>query len=227
MKIWDRGDYELLNVEPTDEGIAKGELKIILNGSRVRGEWHLVKTKRSERDWLFFKSRDAYARVAIGARDEHACRAFKETAELVWLFDKHTPALDRMSMDGGELHLVEVNGRIVIPIRADHLVWSADLEQRVERAPPGPERLLWASGTVSGRARAELAGRGVEVRDRVFARYGDKIDVARVLLPDRVESAQAGSGENQTQKLVDDVGEGVKKVFGSFGDLLGSGESKE
>ncbi len=63
MKIWDRGEYELLNVPPTDEGISSGELKFILHGTRARGEWHLVKTRRSEKDWLFFKSRDAYARA--------------------------------------------------------------------------------------------------------------------------------------------------------------------
>lgn len=60
MTIWDRGTYEVvLGTGP--EAVAKGELKVVLRGRRLRGEWHLVKTKGGPNHWLLFKSRDRYA----------------------------------------------------------------------------------------------------------------------------------------------------------------------
>ncbi len=69
MQIWDRGTFRCIDAkqQPTDprQSIAGGELKVILDGRRVRGEWHLVKTKQDENSWLMFKSKDRYA-----ARDD-------------------------------------------------------------------------------------------------------------------------------------------------------------
>src|SRR6266540_795712 len=45
VRIWDRGTYDLL--EWTDKKVS-----FRLNGERHRGEYHLVKTGRGERDWL-------------------------------------------------------------------------------------------------------------------------------------------------------------------------------
>jgi bifunctional non-homologous end joining protein LigD len=59
MVIWDRGTYFETRGDPRD-GLAEGELKIVFDGAKLRGEWHLVKT-RGERDWLLFKSRDRYS----------------------------------------------------------------------------------------------------------------------------------------------------------------------
>ncbi|MFQ5504290.1 MAG: non-homologous end-joining DNA ligase [Planctomycetota bacterium] len=58
MKIWDRGTYELLAGTSLDAG----ELKLALRGRRLRGEWHLVKTRGRKDHWLLFKARDRYAR---------------------------------------------------------------------------------------------------------------------------------------------------------------------
>jgi bifunctional non-homologous end joining protein LigD len=69
MQIWDAGTYELIKGPKTRGGppdintaLAKGELKLVLKGQRLRGEWHMVQTKREGgRDWLLFKARDRYA----------------------------------------------------------------------------------------------------------------------------------------------------------------------
>jgi len=62
MQIWDTGVYELLRGADITAALAKGELKLVLRGRRLRGEWHLVQTKREGgRDWLLFKARDRYA----------------------------------------------------------------------------------------------------------------------------------------------------------------------
>lgn len=61
--IWDTGKVKWLN-DP-DEGMAKGELKFVLAGERLKGEFHMVKIKPREGErgnpWLLFKSKDAFA----------------------------------------------------------------------------------------------------------------------------------------------------------------------
>ena len=62
MKIWDTGEYVLRKSPDISHALAKGELKLELMGRRLRGEWHLVRTKAAEgRNWLLFKARDRYA----------------------------------------------------------------------------------------------------------------------------------------------------------------------
>ncbi|MEZ5971593.1 MAG: non-homologous end-joining DNA ligase, partial [Hyphomonadaceae bacterium] len=61
--VWDTGKVHWL-LDP-DEGMAKGELKFVLAGERLQGEFHMVKIKPREGErgnpWLLFKSKDAFA----------------------------------------------------------------------------------------------------------------------------------------------------------------------
>ncbi|MGQ0534289.1 MAG: DNA ligase D [Caulobacteraceae bacterium] len=61
--IWDTGRVKWL-LDP-DEGMKKGELKFVLAGERLKGEFHMVKIKPREGErgnpWLLFKSKDAFA----------------------------------------------------------------------------------------------------------------------------------------------------------------------
>lgn len=61
MAIWDRGTYELVKIPTWEESLDKGELKIVLHGRRLRGEWHLVRTTQGKNTWLLFKSKDRFA----------------------------------------------------------------------------------------------------------------------------------------------------------------------
>jgi len=61
MTIWDRGTYELVKIPTWEESLEKGELKITLYGKRLRGEWHLVRTKQAKNSWLLFKSKDRFS----------------------------------------------------------------------------------------------------------------------------------------------------------------------
>ncbi len=63
MTIWDHGHYELLNAPDASAGVASGKLELRLFGKRLRGEWHLVKTREKD-EWLLFKKKDGYAREA-------------------------------------------------------------------------------------------------------------------------------------------------------------------
>ncbi|MEE8143239.1 MAG: non-homologous end-joining DNA ligase, partial [Planctomycetota bacterium] len=62
MTIWDAGHYIARPKRDILADLAGGDLKIILYGRRLRGEWHLVRTSKDEKEWLLFKHRDLYAR---------------------------------------------------------------------------------------------------------------------------------------------------------------------
>jgi bifunctional non-homologous end joining protein LigD len=62
MTIWDRGRYDLLKGADGPKAIAEGKLEIRLRGRKLRGEWHLVKTRSEKDEWILFKGRDRYAR---------------------------------------------------------------------------------------------------------------------------------------------------------------------
>lgn len=61
MTIFDRGTYALARGEDPVAEFDAGELKFVLFGRRLRGEWHLVRTKGERgKSWLLFKSKDRY-----------------------------------------------------------------------------------------------------------------------------------------------------------------------
>jgi bifunctional non-homologous end joining protein LigD len=58
VMIWDAGTWEP-EVEDVDRALAKGDLKFILHGQKLRGSWVLVRMR--ERQWLLIKHRDKFA----------------------------------------------------------------------------------------------------------------------------------------------------------------------
>ena len=56
--VWDRGEW--VPIEDWREGLEKGKLLFELKGYKLKGRWTLVKLKKSEKDWLLIKERDAY-----------------------------------------------------------------------------------------------------------------------------------------------------------------------
>lgn len=64
MVIWDRGACEITEGDGDGgaAGVEAGKLVVRLGGRKLRGAWHLVKTKRGADEWLLFKGRDRYAR---------------------------------------------------------------------------------------------------------------------------------------------------------------------
>jgi bifunctional non-homologous end joining protein LigD len=67
VQLWDRGFWAPLPGQSARTGIRSGNLKFLLAGERLKGEWVLVRLKdgrvRSRRNnWLLIKHRDRYAR---------------------------------------------------------------------------------------------------------------------------------------------------------------------
>jgi bifunctional non-homologous end joining protein LigD len=64
MIVWDRGTWTP-DLDP-QFGLAKGHLAFTLDGSRLKGKWHLVRIRpkpgEKTEPWLLFKSDDAFAR---------------------------------------------------------------------------------------------------------------------------------------------------------------------
>jgi bifunctional non-homologous end joining protein LigD len=61
VMVWDRGTYESLEGDP-QKGYDSGKLAVRLAGKKLRGEFHLVRTKMGgQTQWLMFKRRDADA----------------------------------------------------------------------------------------------------------------------------------------------------------------------
>src|ERR1700719_1191766 len=61
--VWDQGTYKLEGHLDADAQLARGELKFILHGKKVRGSFVLVELKNSKvkNEWLLIKHRDEFA----------------------------------------------------------------------------------------------------------------------------------------------------------------------
>jgi bifunctional non-homologous end joining protein LigD len=71
VMVWDRGTWE--PQEDPQKGYAKGHLRFVLHGDKLRGAWHLVRTGKADAEkkgWLLFKSQDEEARAEGSVVDE-------------------------------------------------------------------------------------------------------------------------------------------------------------
>ena len=61
--VWDQGTYELEGHLNADKQLARGEVKFILHGKKVRGSFVLVQLKnpKEKNEWLLIKHRDEFA----------------------------------------------------------------------------------------------------------------------------------------------------------------------
>ncbi|MBI5674838.1 MAG: hypothetical protein HZC48_03265 [Nitrospirae bacterium] len=66
--IWDRGFYRHPSVKDKKEsekllrdGLKKGDLKFVLNGKKLQGEFALVRMRKDEKSWLLIKKKDRHA----------------------------------------------------------------------------------------------------------------------------------------------------------------------
>jgi bifunctional non-homologous end joining protein LigD len=63
--IWDRGTYETVPPGQASAMRAKGHLVVELFGEKLRGRWHLVRTRMDQSGksaWLAFKGKDEFMR---------------------------------------------------------------------------------------------------------------------------------------------------------------------
>lgn len=87
--VWDRGLYRhplardgKENARLLREGLRKGDLKIHLEGEKLRGEFALVKTGQDETSWLLIKKRDGHATTAEILAKERSVLSGRTVEEL-------------------------------------------------------------------------------------------------------------------------------------------------
>lgn len=76
VMVWDNGTYHsLLSSDPNEsEKILKqqykdGDLKLILNGKKIKGEYHLFRMNKERDQWLIKKGKDEYANTKIESEE--------------------------------------------------------------------------------------------------------------------------------------------------------------
>lgn len=66
--VWDRGTYELAEGTDPKKEIAKGKIKFVMHGEKLKGLFTLVRIKPRENEsgdpWLLFKDKDEYAKAS-------------------------------------------------------------------------------------------------------------------------------------------------------------------
>ena len=62
--VWDRGTYETVPPDRESEMRRKGHLHVRFSGEKLKGDWHFVRTSRTQdakNQWLMFKAKDTFA----------------------------------------------------------------------------------------------------------------------------------------------------------------------
>ncbi len=104
--VWDRGFYR----HPSDrsgkesehllrEGLKKGDLKFVLEGEKLQGEFALVKTRKDEKSWLLLKKKDHQATrgdILAENRSVVSDRTLEEVAEAAPQSPLNREKLDRI-----------------------------------------------------------------------------------------------------------------------------------
>ncbi len=112
VMLWDEGFWEPQgNVE---EGLAKGELKFILKGRRLKGKWALIRWKaksgEAKENWLLLKEKDSYAGEEDGiAGFDTSIRTGRTIAEIE---EGKGEQITRNPFDKAEVQLAKLVNRI-------------------------------------------------------------------------------------------------------------------
>lgn len=104
--VWDRGEW--IALEDPREGLEKGKLLFELRGYKLRGKWTLVKIKKSERDWLLIKERDAYVRSPGDVFPEESVLSGLTVEQVRAGETRATPLRRRLTQDGATAQRVDV-----------------------------------------------------------------------------------------------------------------------
>lgn len=220
--IWDTGTVKW--VADPDETLKKGELKFILDGERLKGEFHLVKIRPREGErgdpWLLFKSKDAFA-----GQDDPATRHVTSIVSGRTIEDVRANAGSRVWTRKGEQ-----KPRAARPPKWEFV--DPALATRVEKAPAGDAwiheikydgyRLV---ASVSGEAVRLYTRNGLDWTGR-FQTIADalaKLGLKDVMLDGEVAVAQA-NGRTDFASLQRSLENGVAKGVSYFVfDLLFEG----
>ena len=116
--------------------------------------------------------KEALVKFAIGADSDALCMLRQRQARMYAAYHAKVQPLERLAASGNLAMARARDGKIVIAVPVDHLVWTESVAQSVANADDLPKefagaaaREFWLGGTISPRARAELEARGWKIRE--------------------------------------------------------------
>jgi hypothetical protein len=119
-------------------------------------------------------NRPALIEAALDARSETDALVYQRIAEMLRAIHEHVAPVVALTRGDRFVRATLADGRRVIPVEVDRLIWTGALERMIENAALVEDAEafdeLWLSGSASARARTELAARGFVVVERVFER---------------------------------------------------------
>src|SRR5436190_3133538 len=85
VEIWDNGkfepingDHEAISEKQALQALKKGELKFVLKGKKLNGEFVLVRIKDDDKNWLLIKHKDEHSTNTIYNAEEQTGKAVPE-----------------------------------------------------------------------------------------------------------------------------------------------------
>ncbi len=101
--VWDEGTYAAVGSENRQDdearlrdGLAKGQLHIVLNGQKLQGEFTLVRMKRAgENNWLLLKKRDEHATLRDVIDEDRSAISGHRLAEITDVSKSRPPGRRR------------------------------------------------------------------------------------------------------------------------------------
>lgn len=192
VMVWDFGDWQPLG--DADRQLEKGDLKFILNGTKLKGKWVLVRMRRNldrsgKPNWLLIKERDEYVQpedvpavtdfAPDSALTERTMEQIAESNDHVWDSKQGL----REPKSGHQVRSETRTARIAAQKRAalERLLRSAPKEdfpgfiapQLAEEARSAPSSHSWVH-------ELKLDGYRIQVHVRTSSQGGGKVAKARL-----------------------------------------------
>lgn len=109
--VWDRGFYQHPAARDSKEnekllldGLSQGNLKFVLVGEKLQGEFALVKTGMDEKSWLLLKKKDSYATKGDILQDNRSVVSHKTLEEIA----AANPSITSRQKNLNQIRLTEI-----------------------------------------------------------------------------------------------------------------------
>jgi len=118
-------------------------------------------------------NRQTFLKIAISADSDAMCMLRQRQARMYAAYHQQVQPIVGFAAMGNMVVANTRDGKTIVNIPVDHLVWTESLAQSAEKAdaqlkaqPKSAGRELWLGGTISPLARKALEGRGWKVFDK-------------------------------------------------------------
>ena len=135
---------------------------------------------------------------ALSAEDQNECLRRAGTMELVWDY-RRRKKISSIWISNDHLYWRDTGGNEGVPIVADDLAWSGELEKILTQSK-SVHKFAWVSGNVSDEAAAELRNRGITLSANRFSKLKKRENIASNIFGLSVASEPEPAPASITQK---------------------------